>query len=86
MLQINRPYTSEDAHRLEKLSAAISKITTKMGLTTTDVLIGLRYNFQGNNEKWESVVSSATEACVMYDIYHNTDPEDTLKRYGEQNV
>ena len=77
----SRKYLRADSERLELNVKSVEAMMAKYHLTTQDILVGLRYRTP--LEKWDEAVAGAVDACVMYDRYHNVDPDETLEKYGE---
>ena len=77
----SRKYLKGDSDRLELNVKSVESMMAKYRLTPQDLLVGLRYCTP--LDKWTEALEAAIEACVMYDRYHNVDPEETIDRYGE---
>lgn len=77
-----RKYLKADSDRLELNVKSVEAMMAKFRLTPQDLLVGLRYCTP--LEKWNEALGAAIETCVMYDRYHNVDPEETIERYGEE--
>ena len=80
----SRKYLKSDSDRLELNVKSVESMMAKYRLTPQDILVGLRYCT--SLDKWDEAVGAAIETCVMYDRYHNVNPEETVTRYGEDNV
>ena len=78
----SRKYLKNDSDRLELNVASVEAMLAKFRLTPQDLLTGLRYCTK--KDKWDEALGAATEACIMYERYHNVDPLSTIERYGEE--